>query len=123
MPAKFEKYGSRNGSMLIKVLDDFRYISSYGVIKVPKGFISDGASIPRPFWTIFSPFNGDYFEAALVHDFLYSRASDYDYSFITRAEADEIFKEAMFNLGVGWFTRGTIYSAVRLGGWASYKNK
>jgi hypothetical protein len=68
IPAKFEKYGSNNGSMLIKVLEDFRYISSYGVIKVPKGFLSDGASVPRPFWAIFSPFNGDYFEAALIHE-------------------------------------------------------
>jgi hypothetical protein len=123
MPAKFEKHGSRNGSMLIRLLDDFRYISSYGVIKVPKGFVGDGASIPRPFWSIFSPFNGDYFEAALVHDYLYSKASDVDYPTINRAEADEIFKEAMYNLGVGWLSRGTIYSAVRLGGWASYKKK
>ena len=109
--------------MLIKILDDFRYISSYGVIKVPSGFISDGASVPRPFWTIFSPFNGDYFEAALVHDFLYSKISDIDHPTITRPEADEIFKEAMFNLGVGWLSRGAIYSAVRLGGWMSYKKK
>jgi hypothetical protein len=42
---------------------------------------------------------------------------------LTRPEADEIFKEAMYNLGVGWLTRGTIYTAVRLGGWASYKRK
>lgn len=123
IPAKFEKYGSNNGSMLIKVLDNFRYLSSYGVIKVPKGFLSDGASVPRPFWAIFSPFNGDYFEAALIHDYLYSKASDFDHPMLTRPEADEIFKEAMYNLGVGWLTRGTIYTAVRLGGWASYKRK
>jgi len=123
IPAKFEKYGSNNGSMLIKLTSDFRYVSRFGEITVPKGFISDGASVPRPFWTIFSPFNGDYFEAALIHDYLYSKISSATYPLLTRKNADTIFMDAMYDLGVGWISRHPIYRAVRLGGWMSYKKK
>jgi hypothetical protein len=97
----------------------FRYISSFGVVVIPTGFLSDGASIPRIFWSIFSPF-GLYLKAALIHDFLYSKDSDELFP-CDRATADLIFKEAMFNLGIGWIKRETIYRAVRLGGWMSYK--
>jgi len=119
--AQFKKVGNKNGSMIIGITAPFCYLSSKGTIFVPAGFRSDGASIPRIFWSIFSPFNGDYFDGALIHDFLYSKDSTADYPDFTRADADEIFKEAMFNLGVGWVKRETIYRAVRLGGWASYK--
>lgn len=40
--------------------------------KIPKGFVSDGASIPRIFWSpllIGHPLMGDYRRAAIVHDF------------------------------------------------------
>lgn len=121
--AKFEKYGSQNGSMLVRILEDFKYISSVGVITVPKGFISDGASVPRGLWNIFSPFDGEYFDAALIHDYLYSKMSSDTYPEIDRQTADAIFKEAMYNLDVNWMKRGTIYLAVRAGGWASYKKK
>jgi hypothetical protein len=40
---------------------------------VPKGFITDGASIPRFLWAFFTPFEGDTLAAALVHDYLYSQ--------------------------------------------------
>jgi hypothetical protein len=123
MPAKFEKYGSRGGSMLIRVNADFSYVSRFGLVKVPKGFISDGASVPRPFWSIFSPFNGDYFEAALIHDYLYSKISSLCFPDLSRENADQIFMDAMYDLGVGWFSRHAIHRAVRLGGWLSYKKK
>lgn len=103
--------GTRNNSRLFRLEHDFRYRSSLGTITVPAGFITDGASIPRIFWTILAPF-GEYFEAAIIHDYLYTEANRK----FTRAETDLIFKEAMFNVGVGWLTRGLIYRAVRIGG-------
>lgn len=39
-------------------------------IVVPKGFVSDGASVPWFFWKIVPPF-GNYLRAAVVHDYLY----------------------------------------------------
>jgi len=97
----------------------FRYLSSYGQITVPPGFQTDGASIPRCFWNIFSPFDAT-FGPAVIHDFLYSRVSAYDFD---RAEADLIFKEAMFNVGIRWPKREAIYRAVRAFGWSSYKTR
>jgi hypothetical protein len=89
---------------------------------IPSGFYTDGASVPRLFWNIFSPF-GSYFSAALVHDFLYSKDSTELFHIWDRKEADLIFLQAMKDIGVSWLTRRTIYRAVRLGGWMSYKKK
>lgn len=41
---------------------------------VPKGYVSDGASIPRPFWSIIgAPLSGAYRYAAIVHDYFCDR--------------------------------------------------
>ena len=113
--------GMVNGSRRFQLQTYFRYISSYGTITVPTGFITDGASIPKCFWNILSPFD-EYFGAALVHDFLYSRRSDHHFQ-TERWLADEIFKEAMWNIGVPWYKRESIFRAVRLFGWTAYKKK
>jgi hypothetical protein len=105
-------------SRIFELASPFRYIGSRGTITVPAGFTTDGASVPRVFWSIFQPF-GEYFPAAVVHDYLYSPRSMH--LRLERKTADLIFKEAMYNLGIGWLTRGTIYQAVRLGGWRSYQ--
>lgn len=112
----FEDAGMRGGSRLFRLISRFRYHSSFGTITVPRNFETDGASIPRVFWNILSPF-GDYFPAAVIHDFLYS---PYNTEF-DRAEADYIFREAMYHLGVPWFRRDLIYAAVRACGWACFK--
>jgi hypothetical protein len=120
--AVFADAGMRGDCRIFRLTASFRYHSSVGTIRIPKGFHTDGASVPKIFWNIFSPF-GSYFSAALVHDFLYSKDSDSIFSAADRAEADHIFLEAMYNAGVGWLTRHTVHSAVRMGGWASYKKK
>ena len=120
--AVFKDAGMRGSCRIFQLTEPFRYLSSIGTITIPKGFFTDGASVPRIFWNIFSPW-GSYFSAALVHDFLYSKDSSDTFPVDDRLVADKIFKEAMFNAGVGWVTRETVYRAVRLGGWASYKKK
>ncbi|EEA7482289.1 DUF1353 domain-containing protein [Campylobacter jejuni] len=62
---------------------------------VPQGFKTDGASIPRLFWSLFPPFKSEYFSACVVHDFLCEKAnSRTDYKI-----ADLALKEAMTLLG------------------------
>lgn len=112
----FEDAGLRGSSRCFKLENSFKYISSHGIIEVPAGFITDGASIPKFFWSVLSPF-GDYFAAAVVHDYLYKK----ECQLYTRKEADLIFKEAMFNLGVPWYRRDIIYQAVNLFGWAYFR--
>lgn len=103
--------------------EDFRMdVSAEGgkplSIIVPKGFQTDGASIP-PIFRWFLPRWGRYGEAAVIHDWLYSTWSNRAYGSITRIEADRIFLEAMHALGCRWYRRWPMYWAVRLGGrWA-----
>ena len=46
-------------------------LTNFDVIVIPKGFKFDGSSAPRFLWWLF-PSYGDFFFAALVHDYLYS---------------------------------------------------
>lgn len=109
--------------MRVRLLHFFRYDNGQDpIITVPQGFISDGASIPKAFHTIIGPY-GDYFPAALVHDFLYSPASNPCHRGIDRRMADSIFLEAMKDCGVGWLSRTTIFTAVRSFGWLPYKRR
>ncbi|MEE8234214.1 MAG: DUF1353 domain-containing protein [Gammaproteobacteria bacterium] len=107
----------------------FRYI-------IPKGFIFDGASIPRLFWNILSP-AGYLFMAGLVHDFVYKYRFLYTYSaiesldgmerrvireFYTQKEADCKF-EALADkicMGAHFFTK-TAYITLRLFGSTAWK--
>jgi hypothetical protein len=111
-----EDAGMSGGSRVFSLRRRFRYVSSFGIIEVPAGTTTDGASIPRAFWAIFDPF-GEYFGAAVIHDFLYSKANDeYD-----RSEADYIFDEAMYNIGIPWYKRHVLWATVRLFGKSSFK--
>lgn len=102
-------------------------------VTVPRDFRTDFASIPRPFRNIFSP-TGRYGKAAVVHDGLYNdvhisellidegTGDVYENHYHpTRKEADDIFLEAMKVLGVGWWTRTTVYLSVRIGGRGSFR--
>lgn len=93
-------------------------------VYVPLGFLTDGASVPRPFWWLLPPW-GDYGQAAVVHDILCETFTVYDAAFmpvkINRERADKIFREAMKVAGVNWLTRQVMYYGVRL--WAKLGGK
>lgn len=115
-PIELRDHGLRGDTRMFRLLRPFTYISSYGVITVPAGFITDGASIPRLFWTALMPF-GPYFAAAIIHDYLYTEFN----TRFTREQSDLIFKEAMFNLGLDWPRREAIYRAVQAFGGRSFQ--
>jgi len=118
-PLLLEDAGMRGGSRVFRLAKSFSCRTSYGMVIVPVGFETDGASIPKIFHSIIGPFGG-YFPAALLHDFLYSTESATFYHF-EREDADSLFLEAMFNLQVPWWTRHTIHAAVRAFGWRYYR--
>lgn len=77
---------------------------------VPKGFITDFASVPR------IPLVFDYLGdrgnlAGTLHDFFYSHPAQ-----LTRAMADQLLKEALVAQGVSPFKAQLFYLAVRLFG-------
>ncbi|RAK50957.1 DUF1353 domain-containing protein [Phenylobacterium deserti] len=94
-------------------------------ITVPKGFVTDLASIPRWAWTLVPP-DGPWVKGAVIHDFLYATrgtgawkrqpAGNTREAPYTRAEADWILRDALENRGVDVLRRNVIWLAVRLGG-------
>lgn len=103
------------------VMRDFGYElgreGSGDSIDVAIGFQTDFASVPRPLWWLF-PCWGKYGNAAVVHDWLYWT------QLRPKPEADRIFLEAMTVLGVGPFTRYSLYYAVHwFGGVAWIQNQ
>lgn len=84
------------------------------VVAVPKGFQSDGASVPRALWSIYPPF-GRYLEAAVVHDY-YCVLGNKGESPIDYKMAAKVFREAMAVCGVSKWRRFKMYWAVVLGG-------
>ncbi len=88
---------------------------SHRMIKVPRGFITDFASIPKQLWSILPPY-GKPTKAAVLHDYLYKYhgfVSNDQFISYTRKEADQIFLKAMEVLGVDAVKRGIMYNAVR----------
>lgn len=93
-------------------------------ITVHVGFRTDGATIPRPFRWLYSPW-GTWAKAAVVHDYLYRNrrieiGEGAATTSCTRAEADAIFDEAMEVCGVSAFTRFLFYWSVRAFGWIAW---
>ena len=88
------------------------YLDSRGLMatSVPRGFITDLASIPRILHSLI-PVNGRHSPAAIVHDYLYATQR------CTRKQADETFLWAMESLGVNAVRRYAMYAGVRAFGW------
>ena len=79
-------------------------------IDVPKGFICDGASIPRIFWSLVGhPLSGGPLRAAIIHDALCVQSS-------TRAErrfADTVFYWVLEQCCVPYWRSLVLFLAVR----------
>ena len=112
----FKNAGMIGGRQHITVSRDFTAITSLGTITVPRGTVSDGASIPQLAMSIMGD-RFDYLKEAVVHDFLYSPGNT-DFS---RSEADYILRELMYNVGWPIWKANAFYFAVRVGGWKAYK--
>jgi hypothetical protein len=111
--------GMIDGRRHILVLMPFRCITSLGVIVVPANTLCDGASIPRIMWPIIGHPLDEYLEDAVLHDFLYSPTNT-DFS---RAEADLIFRETMWNRDISRPKLIAMYAAVRAFGWRSFQGQ
>lgn len=97
------------GSGKWELMQPFEYINPPDYYKVPIGFISDGASIPRFAWTIIgAPWSGRYTKASVIHDYLCET------HLIPRKKADKVFLDGMKILKVHWFKRWLMYRAVRI---------
>jgi len=102
-----------------KILKDFHYVIDINKtklrFKVPEGFITDFASVPRLFWNIVPPW-GKYGYAAIIHDYMYKTGK------YGRKTSDKVFLRIMKESKVVWWKRTLMYKMVRLFGWIPYKN-
>ena len=87
---------------------------SYNTIVVPKGFETDGASIPKLLRIVGTPFTGNYTRAAIVHDWLYST------HIMSKDEADTIFYNCMLEDGVSSLKAKSMYYSVKWFGYNAY---
>lgn len=101
------------------VKKEFRYYvdgDKDKVVIVPRGFLTDGATVPRLFWGIIPPW-GKYGQAVVLHDYLCEFRGFWNYGqweTLRREDTDRIFRSALEELGVGSFTRNLMYGAVSL---------
>ena len=79
-------------------------------VKVPAGFITNGADIPRVFWSIFPPNYPGRLGAILVHDYLtYGDRTDEEYKY-----ADEKLRDILLMHDQGKIIAYTFYYSCRL---------
>ena len=102
---------------------DFTFVTESGLaIRVPKGFVTDLASVPRVFWAILPCF-GTYTDGAVVHDMLYHHNGVVLFKedgrvalnrvTLTRKECDDVLLEAMRDCHTPRWQQVVIYRAVR----------
>ena len=106
-----------NGKAIL--LNDYIYDINGYEIKVFKGFITDGASIPKVLQCVYNPY-GKWIKGAVIHDYLYSK---YNNMGINRTLADKIFKHIMKETGVDSRIVRKFYAAVKYFGATSWKSK
>lgn len=79
-----------------KLLDDLTFVIGNHTVIVPKGFITDFASVPKKLWGLVGPY-GRHTKAAVLHDWLYSSQSKENFS---KEVADRLFLLFMEYLAV-----------------------
>ena len=93
-------------------VEDMVYVigSTDDRIVVPKGFVTDFASIPQALWSLGLTPYGQYSRATIVHDYLYWSQS------CTRAQSDRLLVIAMKESRVSAFDEILVYEGVDKGG-------
>lgn len=82
---------------------------------VPRGFVTDFASVPRvPI--VYTMFGNRAHHESVIHDFLYQTNQ------VPRGTADKVFLEAMAARGKSKFIQRAMYWGVVMGGGSSYKS-
>ena len=90
-------------------------IARYGAVyEVPKGFVTDGASIPPIFWPLVGhPYSPSSLRAAILHDRMCRAPHTHPFD---SSEVHAIFFEALRADGVAWLRAWLMWKAVALFG-------
>jgi len=104
-------FDHKKNKVLFELLESVMVLEYY----IPKGYVTDFASVPRSLWNILPPL-GRHNRAALLHDWLY------DNRIGERKKADDLFLNVMLQDGVKKHTAYIMYLGVRIGGLNWWKN-
>ena len=119
LECKFLRGHYKEGRLLWELLSPLGYESDLlkTTVIVPKGYVTDFASVPRlPLTYLLA---GDTaHEAAVIHDWLYTTHA-VEGKPVSRGEADAVFKEAI-GASDPKAPGGLMWLAVRLGGWGAW---
>lgn len=123
IPSKIKYLDLSTGEdVRFQVLDEVKYVFKVGnyeerSITVPRGYITDFASVPKIFRGIVSNIGG-YNCISLLHDYLYTT------HLTGRVEADFILGCLTHEFGLSYFKSYLVWTAVRVGAWYAWsKNK
>jgi len=106
------------------------YQDQLGLITVQPGAFTDGASIPRPLWSLIGSPMQDHrvFRAAAIHDQLYKSLGYLHaphiaggYYSLTRSACDAIFRRALIEAGIPRYKARLYWAGVRTGGWVGWR--
>ena len=106
----------RLGNRLWVLTKSFHFSFWSQSYRIPKGFVTDGASCPRVLWNVCAPVAGPFGQGAIIHDWFYNEGPD-----IPKVLADSLLYTAGRQRGANWFRAQLVYWGVRIGGEFSYK--
>lgn len=100
------------------LVEDYHFKYHLNNYVIPAGFIWDGMSIPKPFWSVVgSPFCAQHLVAGLVHDYGYRTG------WLPKRTIDIMMKDILRDHGESRLNIQRMYLAVRLFGGKHYKGK
>lgn len=85
--------------------------------RIPAGFETDFASVPRVLWSVFPPY-GKWLKAAVLHDMLYATPP----RGVTRRDADGLFRRVLKEEGCSTWRACVMYWALRAFGWVAWRS-
>lgn len=105
-----------------ELMESFAFVSKeFGMIAVPKGFVTDFGSVPTPAKPIVDDDDPDLVFAAIAHDWLYKNRGVNGSVTLTRYECDCVLYEAMIAAGAPLLKSWLVFRAVRFGGGSAWR--
>ena len=102
--------------LLEDVKIDFVLNNDHYEVNIPKGYLTDGASVPRLFWNVFPQWDNTS-KAVVLHDYLceygIARINGCE-KIVPRIMVDKIFLEALRFEGITKIKYNIMYAAVRM---------
>lgn len=94
-----------------------------GRFVIPDGFLTDGASVPRPVWALLDNSDPDILYPAFAHDYLYTHQGDLLGRVLTRKQCDAVLAEQMEVVGAPRWKIAAVYQTLRIAGGIAWAKK